>query len=92
MNRLSKTKVGAAWRWLARLVRHFQVVGKRGTFVCARGLTNQCVITGIIYDSPFHRELAYRINYMPADSDLWVDGAEIPTDIFVPNPEPSGGA
>jgi hypothetical protein len=68
-----------------RFVRHFQVVGKRGTFVCARGLTNKCVITGIIYDSPFHKELAYRINYMPADSDRWVDGAEISTDIFMPN-------
>lgn len=81
-NMRSNLRTWTGWNWIVRTVRHFQVSGKRGTFICARGLTNQCIIRGIIYDSPFDTELAYRIDYMPPDSDMWVDNAEIPIDSF----------
>ena len=50
-----------------------------------RGVTHQCTIRGVIYDSPFHAELAYRIDYTVADTGQRVTNAEIPTDSFLPN-------
>ena len=71
--------------YLHRLVRHIRVAGKQGSFVCSQGMTHQCTIRGIIYDSPFHRDLAYRIDYTRSDTGALIRNAEIPTDIFVPN-------
>lgn len=82
MNKPSQTKFSSAIQWLTRLVRHYMVAGKRGTFVCARGLTHHCVIRGIIYDSPFHAHLGYRIDYVVSDTGAEVKDAEISTESF----------
>lgn len=77
--------VNTAARSLHRMVRHICVSGKQGSFVCSQGMTHQCTVRGIIWDSPFHREQAYRIDYIRADNGALIRNAEIPTDIFVPN-------
>lgn len=85
INRLWNSTSAAVWRCFHRLVRHWQVAGKRGSFVCVRGLAHDCVIRGIIYNSPFHAELAYRIDYTIADTGREVINAEISTESFMPN-------